>query len=101
MTWSIFSSGKSGKREIAVSLIIFWAFVTGYVFFYIPTAEVREYADPWSTMTWAVLAWAAAAFGIDFMVKSGAMGGQRQPTPSRRTQDHKPTRRDDPDRGID
>lgn len=98
MTWAIFSTGKSGKREIAISLILFWVLVTCFVFFYIPNTEVRDYADVWSTMTWAVLAWAAAAFGIDFMVKSGAIG-KSAPTPERRTQDKRRPR--DPDHGID
>lgn len=77
MTWTLLSSGKSGKREVAISLLMFWAFISGYLFFWIPTAAFKEYADGWSTLTWATFAFAAGAFGIDFAIKSGLMGGGR------------------------
>lgn len=85
MTWATFSN-RSGKREVAVSLLLLWAFISGYVFFWIPPANFKDYADGYSTVTWAVLAWAAAAFGLDFVAKSGMIGGAK-PEPKRRAVD--------------
>lgn len=70
MTWSIFSSVKSGKREVAVSLLMFWVFVSGYLYFWIPAETFAKYAGGWDTLTWATFAFAAGAFGIDFVMKN-------------------------------
>lgn len=71
MRWVDFATGKSGKREVAVSLLLMWAFASAYLFFWVDHEIIKDYVDIWSTLTWAVLAWAAAAFGIDFIMKNG------------------------------
>jgi len=85
MTWTLFSSMKSGKREVAISLILFWAFITGYVFFWLPPETVEKYEGLWDTLTWASLAFAAGAFGVDFVMKSRASMGP----PARQVAAHK------------
>lgn len=87
MTWLLLSSGKSGKREVAVSLLMFWAFITGYLYFWISPATFKEYEEGWSTLTWATFAFGASAFGIDFAIKSGLLGGGRTDSvaPARRS----------------
>ena len=87
MTWALLSTGKSGKREVAVSLLLLWAFASAYVFFWIPSEKVKDYTEVWSTLTWACLLWAAGAFGIDFAMKSGVFGAPKpaaQPSARRR-----------------
>lgn len=81
MTWLRIGPGKSGKREVAVSLLLFWAFCFSYVFFWLPGAEVETYEGLIDTLTWATFMWAAAAFGMDFAAKRGMFGAsaQRQP----------------------
>ena len=85
MTWGLISSAKSGKREVALSLLMFWAFVSGYVLFWLPSETVKDYADIWDTLTWATFAWSAAAFGIDFVMKTKAA-----PVPQRRRREDGP-----------
>lgn len=84
MTWSMFSTAKSGKREVAVSLLMFWVFVSSYLFFWIPAEVFAKYQDGYGTLTWAVIGFAAGAFGIDFVMKAktGALGSD--PAPRRR-----------------
>ena len=73
--------GKSGKREVAVYMILCWSFCSAYLFYYVDHETLADYKEMWTTLTWAVLAWAAGAFGIDFMVKSGVFGGQQSRYP--------------------
>lgn len=106
MTWTFFSTGKSGKREVAVLLVMFWLLTSCYLFFYIPPVEVKEYESAWSTQTWATFAWAAAAFGIDFVAKMGAFGNKLQSEPAprvplRRSVDQQPQARRQPDDGVE
>lgn len=63
-------NGKSGKREVAGALLILWGFVSGYVFFWIPTADVAAYREVYSTVTTAVMMFAGGAFGLDFYMKN-------------------------------
>lgn len=84
MTWALFSTAKSGKREVAISLLMFWAFVSGYLFFWIPAELFSKYQDGYGTLTWAVIGFAAGAFGIDFVMKARAGGGGADPAPRRR-----------------
>ena len=81
MTWALFSSMKSGKREAALSLLMFWAFITGYLYFWIDPDVFGKYENGWETLTWATLAFAAGAFGIDFVMKSKAAIGGGAPSP--------------------
>lgn len=90
MTWALFSTGKSGKREVAISLLMFWAFITGRHFFWIDAALHAAQNDAWEMLTLVVLPWAAAAFGIDFIMKSkGSLLGPstQSPAPRRRRAD--------------
>ena len=84
MTWGIFSSAKSGKREIAVSLLSFWVIITGYLFFYIPDPVFKSYENGWETLTLATFGFAAGAFGIDFWMKAKAAMPAPQPQRRRR-----------------
>ena len=74
MRWLVLSPGKSGKREVAVSLLLMWAFASAYLFYWVDPAIIEKYREIWDTLTWGVLGWSAAAFGIDFLAKSGAIG---------------------------
>jgi hypothetical protein len=74
VSWIKFAEGKSGKREVAVSLILMWAFASAYLFYWLDADVIEKYEGIWETLTWAVLAWAAGAFGIDFLAKRGAIG---------------------------
>lgn len=91
MTWALFSTGKSGKREVAVSLLMFWAFITGRHFFWVDAAVHTGQNEAWEMLTLVVLPWAAAAFGIDFIMKSkGSLLGPPSPSsppPRRRRAD--------------
>jgi len=97
MTWTLLSTGKSGKREVAISLLMLWAFITGYLFFWIPAENFSEYEEGYTTITWAVLGWSAAAFSIDFMMKNGALGSNSA-KPQRRAIDRAPR---NPDKGVE
>jgi hypothetical protein len=74
------ATARSGKREVAVSLLFLWAFASAYVFFWIDSSEIKDYEGVYGTLTWSVLAWSAAAFGLDFVAKQGAFS----PPPDRR-----------------
>lgn len=84
MSWFLLSSGKSGKREVAVSLLMFWAFCFGYVMFWLPADLIAKYEGILDTLTWTVLAWAAAAFGVDFVMKGMAARQATQISTTRR-----------------
>lgn len=73
------ASGKSGTREVAIALLMFWAFITGYVFFYITHDQVADYKDMWMHMTTAVLMFAAAAFGLNYAVQNGVLPNRGNP----------------------
>lgn len=81
MKWLDFATGKSGKREVAVSLLLMWAFASAYLFYWVKPDTIEKYKEIWTTLTWAVLAWAAAAFGIDFVIKNGMGGAPRYQQP--------------------
>lgn len=85
MTWLVMSA-KSGKREVAISLLMLWAFITGYVFFWITPAEVTDYKETYSTITTAIFMFAGGAFGLDFYMKSRA--SMDAAMPSRRRADN-------------
>lgn len=55
---------KSFKREIAVAGLAFWTFITGYMFWYADFDRLPALHAPYSAVTWAVWAYAAAAFGM-------------------------------------
>lgn len=84
MTWCVLSTGKSGKREVALSLLLLWAFATGYVLFWLPAEAVKDYSEVWDTLTWATFAWSAAAFGLDFVMKSRGLTPTAAPRSQRR-----------------
>lgn len=69
MSWFI-GSLKSGKREVAVSLLLLWGFITCRHFIWVDIPTHTAQNNGWETLTWASLAWAAAAFGVDFIMKS-------------------------------
>jgi len=65
------SHGKSGKREVAVALLIFWAYIGGYLFLWIPAERVQLYRELYGTITTAVFAFAMAAFGFQAAAQAG------------------------------
>jgi hypothetical protein len=79
MKWIRFAEGKSGKREVAIALLLMWAFASAYLFFWIDPSIIEKYEAIWDTLTWAVFLFAAGAFGIDFAAKKGMLGGGRPP----------------------
>jgi hypothetical protein len=81
------ATSRSGKREVAVSLLFLWAFASAYIFFWIDSGRVGDYEGIYSTLTWSVLAWSAAAFGLDFAAKQGMLSpppAPNKPAPRRR-----------------
>ena len=85
MTWLRLSEGKSGKREVAVALLMLWAFITSYIFFWIPAETISFYRDIFGTVTLAVIGFAGGAFGFDAYLKNrGGPAPDYQPPPRRR-----------------
>lgn len=70
MTWLLVSNGKSGKREVAVSLLLFWAFLTGYLWFWLPKEDVTFYRELYGMVTTSVFLFAGGAFGFDAYLKN-------------------------------
>lgn len=70
MQFFAINSGKSGKRELAISLVMLWAFITVRHFMWIASDDAVKMEESWSTLTWATLGFAAAAYGIDFVMKN-------------------------------
>ncbi len=71
--------GKSGTREVAVALLIFWAFTSGYVFFWIGHEVVADYREIYSTLTTACIGFGFGAFGLTKVMENWPASG----TPSR------------------
>lgn len=76
MSWFTLSAGKSGKREVAVYLLVTWSFLTARHFMWLDAATHAAQNEAWTTLTWAVLPLVATLFGVDYMVKSGVLGSQ-------------------------
>lgn len=64
MNWFRISGGKSGAREVAVSLLMMWAFLTGYICFYIEPEGIVLYREVYGVITTAIFTFALGAFGI-------------------------------------
>lgn len=89
----LISTGRSGKREVAIALLMFWAFFYGRALSWLAPEQFKIYEDSLDNLTWATFAFAAAAYGLDFAVKSGIWGGgggKRESTPRRRSVDRAP-----------
>lgn len=70
MTWLFVSNGKSGKREVAVALLIFWAFITGYLWFWLDQEAITFYREIYGVITTSVFLFAGGAFGFDAYLKN-------------------------------
>ncbi len=70
MSWLFVSNGKSGKREVAVSLLIFWAFISAYLWFWLPKEDVTFYRELYGMITTSVFLFAGGAFGFDAYLKN-------------------------------
>ncbi len=56
---------KSFKREIAVAGLAFWAGITASMFWYeVDPARLEALRTHYDAVTWAIWAYAAAAFGL-------------------------------------
>lgn len=95
--WPKISSGKSGAREVAGALLMLWAFLVGWMHFWIPKEDVSYYKESFSTITTAIFTFSFGAFGVAAVMNrlpggSAPPGRDRQmsPTPGAH-------RRDDPD----
>jgi len=66
--------GKSGTREVAVALLLLWAFASAYLFFWITSSQVQDYREVYATLTTACVGFAFGAFGLTKVVDSGAFG---------------------------
>ena len=64
MRWIHLQPGKSGAREVAVALLIFWVFLVCYLFFWIPKDDVASYREMFGTVTMAIFAVVTGAFGV-------------------------------------
>ena len=73
--------GKSGGREVSISLLLMWAFESAYLFFWIDHTVISDYREIYSTLTTAVFAFSLGAFGIQKLTDAGAF------TPQRRTRE--------------
>jgi hypothetical protein len=79
MKWIKFAEGKSGKREVAISLFLMWAFAYAYVFYWIEPELIEKYERVLDGLTLAVFTFGAGAFGLDFAAKKGWLGGSQPP----------------------
>lgn len=90
------SEGKSGKREVAIALLMLWGFITVRHFMWVDLATHAAQKTSWDTLTMAVIPFAAAAFGFDAYLKNKPVA-----PPARQPQSHdrRPPgqRGDDPD----
>ena len=64
MSWLKIAAGKSGARELAVALLIFWGFITGWLLWWLEPATVATYRELYGTITMAIFAIAGGAFGV-------------------------------------
>lgn len=71
--------GKSGTREVAVAGLMFWAFITCWLFWWIPPEMVETYKGPWTDLMTTVWLFAGGAFGVTVAVKSGVLDRWRSP----------------------
>ncbi len=55
---------KSFKREIACGGLAFWLLITAWMFWYAPVDRLEALHTPFAAVTWAIWAYAAAAFGM-------------------------------------
>lgn len=55
---------KSFKREIAVAGLAFWGIITASMFWYADAERVEALRTHYDAATWAIWAYAAAAFGM-------------------------------------
>lgn len=56
---------KSFKREIAVAGLVFWGLITATMFWYdVDTERLEALRTHYDAVTWAIWAYAAAAFGM-------------------------------------
>lgn len=62
---------KSGKRELALVLLLFWLLVAVKLFFVAPAADVAHYGPLFDAITWPILGAVFAVYGLDFWVKNG------------------------------
>lgn len=60
----IISAGKSGARELATALLIFWAFIVAWLLFWIPKEDVSFYKETFGTISFAIFTFGGGAFGI-------------------------------------
>ena len=70
--------GKTGTREVAVSLLILFATVTVRVFFLMEPGVVSMYKEIYSSLMTGCIGFAAAAFGVHMWrkTKQGDDSGQ-------------------------
>lgn len=64
MSWFVLSAGRSGAREVATAMLILWAFVSGWLLWWLPKGDVDAYREIYSTMTTAIFTFSLGAFGI-------------------------------------
>lgn len=55
---------KTLKREVAVLLLLFWGSASISIFWVMDAARIETVTSPYMAMTYAVLGYAAAAFGM-------------------------------------
>lgn len=55
---------KSFKREIAVAGLLFWVGITSFMFWGAEVSRLEALHSPYEAVTWAIWAYAAAAFGL-------------------------------------
>ncbi len=94
MRWLKIADGKSGSREVALSALIFWAFITGWLLWWRSSTEINDYRWIYEKITDAVWLFAGGAF-IGNMVANRFP--PRPPAPTPYPYPASPARRDDPD----
>lgn len=55
---------KTLKREVAVILLMFWGISSVSIFWFMDATRIETVTSPYMAMTYAVLGYAAAAFGM-------------------------------------
>lgn len=63
------SPGKTGKREVAVLVLLLWSATFVKIFWFDGAAVIEAQHDLYGELSWPILTFVAAAFGIDAILK--------------------------------
>jgi hypothetical protein len=76
MTWLKIPPGVSGSRQVGLSLLLLWAFLTIRHFTWIDVQLMKEQQDAWEFVTFFLVPIGVTPFGLD-KVLSFVQGARR------------------------